>query len=107
MGLDTCLRYNSIDILENIEMINNKVLVEVFDNRAKTESGIDLPITIDNPFIPYKGIVFKKPALLKGFKTGDEVIIEKYKGVRIFVGVIEVRQFILLDASYVLAVIQK
>ena len=86
--------------IEKLSMINNKVLIEVFDTRNRTKSGIELPITEDNPFIPDRGVIFSVPKDTFCFDVGDCVIISPYKGKRILS--YDKRQFILLDLEYIL-----
>lgn len=90
--------------LETLRTRNNKVLIEIFDKRGKTESGIIVPITSENVFVPSEGIVVKIPNGITDIKVGDKVMFEKYKGTRM---VCEKRQFLLLDFSYILAIIEK
>ena len=90
--------------LETLRTRNNKVLIEIFDKRGKTESGIIVPITSENVFVPSEGIVVKIPDGVTDIKVGDKVMFEKYKGTRM---VCENRQFLLLDFSYILAIIEK
>ena len=59
--------------LETIRTMNNKVLIEIFDKRGKTESGIIVPITSENVFVPSEGIVVKIPDGVTDIKVGDKV----------------------------------
>lgn len=103
MALDEVHIHLTMDEINRMKMMPNRVLVEVFDTRSKV-GDIYVPITEDNPFIPDRGVIFKVCSDVC-FDTGDYVIIEKYKGKRIFSD--DNRQFILLDKSYVLAKIIK
>lgn len=99
MSLDEVHVHLSMDEIDRMKMMSNHVLVEVFDTRSKV-GDIYVPITEDNPFIPDRGVVFKVCSDVC-FDVGDCVIIERYKGKRVFSD--NGRQFILLDKSYVLA----
>lgn len=103
MALDEVHIHLTMDKINGMKMMSNRVLVEVFDTRNKI-SNIFIPITEDNPFIPDRGVVFKVCSDAC-FNIGDCVIIERYKGKRVFSD--DNRQFILLDKSYVLAKIEK
>lgn len=103
MPLDEVSIRTSIDKINNMKMINNNVLVEVFDTRGEV-NGIKILITQDNPFVPDRGIVCKKPDNVTCFNIGDCVIIEKYRGRRVYSD--NDRQFLLLDASHILAVVE-
>ena len=105
MPLDVHIHYSDMSIIDKMKMLNNKVLVEVFDNRDTTEHGIKLPITRDNPFVPDKGIVYKLDPNITDFSKSDKVVIMKYKGTRIYSDE-DNRQFLLLDAEHVVAVIK-
>lgn len=95
-----------ISEVDKLSMVENKVLIEVFDKRNISDGGIILPVSNDDPFVPDRGIVYKKPDGITCFNVGDYVIIEKYKGKRIFANGTD-RQFILLDASYVLSIVDE
>lgn len=102
MALDEVYIHLTMDKINKMKMMPNHVLIEVFDTRDKV-GDIYVPITRDNPFIPDRGIVFKVCSDVC-FDVGDYVIIERYKGKRVFSD--NNRQFILLDKSYVLAKIK-
>lgn len=104
MPMDLPCHYHDMQIIDKMSMVNNLVLIEVFDNRDMTQSGIKIPITSENPFVPEWGIVYKMPNNITEFKVGDKVAIQKYKGTR-FYSDIDNRQFLMLDASYILAII--
>lgn len=99
MAMDEAFIRLSEEKLDSLELINNQVLVEVFDDRGEV-NGIKVPITIDNPFIPFKGIVVKVAPSVSCISPGEYVIIEQYKGKRVFVGQ---RQFILMHKDHVIA----
>lgn len=99
MALDEIHFHMDMEEISKMKMLNNNVLVEVFDNRGKVGSVI-VPITSENPFIPDRGIAFKTSDNTC-FDVGDHVIIEKYKGRRVFSD--DGRQFILLNLNHVIA----
>lgn len=99
MALDEARIYLSNHKLESLKPTGRRVMVEVFDDRGEV-NGIAVPITDDNPFIPFKGVIFKVADDVDGLVRGDCVIIEQYKGKRVFVGK---RQFILMSVEHVLA----
>ena len=105
MAIDLPIHYETMSVLEKTKMLNNKVLVEVFDNRGTTESNIKVPITIDNPFGPEDGIIYNKPDSITDFNIGNRVVFTKYKGTRIYVAEGN-RQFLLMDAGHILAIIK-
>lgn len=102
MPLDEVAIRMPISEIDKMKMLNNNVLIEVFDTRNEI-GGIKMIITQDNPFVPESGMVYKKPDSEVCFNVGDCVIIEKYKGRRVY-ATDENRQFILMDASHVLAI---
>lgn len=87
--------------LLGIRLLNNNVLVEVFDNRKK-QNDILIPITEDNPFIPDRGVVQSIAENVTCINPNDCVILEKYKGRRVYTCDTG-RQFILLNVGYILA----
>ena len=93
----------SVATLEHLKLKSNKILIEVFDNRGMTENGLIVPITVDNVFVPTEGTVFKIGSKVDNINVGDKVFFEKYKGTRFFC---DERQFLLMDASYVLAILE-
>ena len=100
MALDEFSIYLNDEQFKSIQMMDNNCLVEVFDNRNKTQSGISIPITKDNPFVPNMGIVYLLPKHYDGeICIGDNVVFEKYKGKRLFYNN---RQFLMFDVDYIL-----
>lgn len=86
--------------LSKLKVLNDSVLVEVFDNRRE-QNGVFIPITEDNPFIPDRGVVKRVAETVACVKPDDCVIIERYKGRRVYTDAN--RQFILLNVGHVLA----
>lgn len=65
-----------------LKAVGNKVIIEVFDKRNETRSGIVLPVTNNNAFVPHSGIVSSvgKAVRFEDIKVGKKVAIEKYVG---------------------------
>lgn len=88
-------------IIESMRPINRNVLVQVFDERAKTISGIELPVTENNAFIPDRGIVYHGGS--SDFVKGQKVVVEKYQGIKYLTEKDE--SFLLIDSSSIIGVL--
>lgn len=81
----------------------NKVIIEVFDKRHISKGGIELPVTKNNSFVPFMGILISKGnAVDIDVPIGSKVIFEKYVG-----DVVDYdgRKFLSLHQSHVLAIL--
>ena len=70
--------------IEKSTMLKSNVLVEVFNKKNQSASGIVIGINDNNAFIPDRGIVVNVCAKgnIYDLKVGDKVVIKKYSGVK-------------------------
>ena len=70
--------------MEKITMLKCNVLVEVFNKKNQSESGIVIGTNDNNAFIPDKGIVVNvcSKGNIYDLKVGDKVVIKKYSGIK-------------------------
>lgn len=81
-----------------------KVIVEVFDKRNQTRSGIILPVTVNNAFVPHAGIVVSvgEKVREKEIEINKKVFVEKYVGDKVEY---EGRLFLVLTESNILSIL--
>lgn len=84
--------------------IRHKVVLEIFDKRNETRSGLFLPVTINNAFVPTAGIVISVgPSVpYKEIIVGAKVAVEKYSGDKVQS---DGRDFLILNYQDILAIL--
>lgn len=87
-------------ILMSMKLLKGKVLIQVFDERNKTKSGILMPVTDNNPLIPDRGIIVNVNKESESLQVGDKVLFVRYQGHKFQDD--ELNKYLLMDEKYVL-----